>query len=62
MAESMRSGKIRMITMSDILGVLRGTRSSAGTWFASARNVVAYANADGEYEDLRKYMVARKLL
>ena len=62
MAESMRSGKIRMITMGDILGVLRGTRSSAGTWFASARNVVAYANADGEYEDLRKYMVARKLL
>ena len=62
MAESMRTERVRMITMRDLQRVLRRTRPSCGAWFSSARNVVAYANNDGEYDDLRRYMAARKLL
>ena len=62
LAESMRTGEVRMITMRDLQRVLRRARPSCGAWFSSARNVVAYANNDGEYDDLRRYMAARKLL
>ena len=62
LAESMRTEQVRMITMRDLQRVLRRTRPSCGAWFSSARNVVAYANNDGEYDDLRRYMAARKLL
>ena len=62
LAESMRTERVRMITMRDLQRVLRRTRPSCGAWFSSARNVVAYANNDGEYDDLRRYMAARKLL
>ena len=58
----MRTERVRMITMRDLQRVLRRTRPSCGAWFSSARNVVAYANNDGEYDDLRRYMAARKLL
>ena len=58
----MRTGEVRMITMRDLQRVLRRARPSCGAWFSSARNVVAYANNDGEYDDLRRYMAARKLL
>ncbi len=62
LADSMRTGEVRMITMRDLQKALRRSRPSCGAWFSSARNVVAYANNDGEYDDLRRYMAARKLL
>ncbi len=62
LADSMSTGAVRMITMDDLLEVLSRTRPTSGSWFASARNVVAYANDDGEYEDLRRYMKSHKLL
>ena len=51
-----------MITMRDLQRALGRARPNCDTWFSSARNVVTYANDDGEYDDLRRYMAARKLL
>jgi hypothetical protein len=31
-------------------------RPSTGPWFATARNVVAFANTDGSYDDLAAHL------
>ena len=51
-----------MITMRDLQRALGRARPNCDTWFSSARNVVTYANDDGEYDNLRRYIAARKLL
>jgi SpoVK/Ycf46/Vps4 family AAA+-type ATPase len=60
MAESLRTGTVRPITMADIDAALAQIRPSTGPWFESARNVVDFANADGTYDDLAKYIRRRK--
>ena len=62
LAESTRTGRVRTITMRDLQRALGRARPSCGAWFSRARNIVTYANNDGEYDDLRRYMAARKLL
>ena len=62
LAESTRTGRVRTITMRDLQRALGRARPNCGAWFSRARNVVTYANNDGEYDDLRRYMAARKLL
>jgi SpoVK/Ycf46/Vps4 family AAA+-type ATPase len=60
MAESMRSGQVRPVRMSDIEMALRQVRPSAGPWFDTARNVVEFSNSDGTYDELAKYLRRRK--
>jgi SpoVK/Ycf46/Vps4 family AAA+-type ATPase len=60
MADSVRSGEVRPISMSDIHAAMAEIRPSAGEWFDVARNVVEFANRDGAYDDLAKYMRRRK--
>ena len=60
--DSMRTGTVRMVTMKDFKRALRQVRPSAGPWFSTARNIVAYGNRDGQYDDLAAYMRANKLL
>lgn len=62
MMDGIRTGKVRMIGMSDLYAVLRGVRPSTGPWFDSARNVVQFANTDGTYDELRAYMKRTKRL
>ena len=62
MMDSMRSGSVRMVTMKDFKNALKQVRPSAGPWFSTARNIVAYGNRDGQYDDLAAYMRAKKLL
>ena len=62
MADSMRSGKIRMIGQPDFDRALREVRPSTGPWFATARNVAMFSNEGGAYDDLVAYLKARKLL
>ena len=62
MMDSMRTGTVRMVTMKDFKRALRQVRPSAGPWFSTARNIVAYGNRDGQYDDLAAYMRANKLL
>jgi hypothetical protein len=60
MADSMRSGQVRPVTMGDIDAAAAGIRPSTGPWFETARNVVEFANNDGTYDELAKYMRRRK--
>ncbi|MEQ0557597.1 ATP-binding protein [Amycolatopsis sp. NEAU-NG30] len=59
---SAESGVARMIGMPDLLGALPEIRPSSAAWFAAARNVVLYSNADGTYDELAAYLKRKKLL
>ena len=58
--EAVSTGEARMIRMEDFEAGLREVKPSTGPWFESARNVVAFANADGTYDELRKYLKSKK--
>lgn len=60
--DSVRTGRARMIEMSDLLGALDHVRSSTGPWFASARNVAQFANEGGAYDELLAYLKRKKML
>ncbi|MBP1821868.1 ATP-binding protein [Mycobacterium sp. OAE908] len=60
MADSVRSGEVRPISMSDIHAAMAEIRPSGGEWFEIARNVVEFGNRDGAYDELAKYMRRRK--
>lgn len=57
---SIRSGEVQPITMTEMRHVLREVRPSTGEWLASAKNVVAFANTDGRYDDLAAHLAERK--
>jgi hypothetical protein len=46
--------------MADVDNAIAQIRPSAGPWFETARNVVEFANNDGTYDDLAKYLRHRK--
>jgi len=60
MADSIRTGTVRPVAMRDIEATLSQVRPSAAAWFESARNVVEFANNDGTYDELAKYMREKK--
>ncbi|MFB7878950.1 ATP-binding protein [Nocardia sp. NPDC056064] len=60
MADSVRTGQVRPIGMTDLDATLAQVRPSTGAWFESARNVVEFANGDGSYDDLSRYLQSRK--
>ncbi|UQU62682.1 ATP-binding protein [Couchioplanes caeruleus] len=62
MADSMRSGRVRMIGQPDFDRALGEVRPSTGPWFATARNVAMFSNEGGAYDDLVAYLKDRKLL
>ncbi len=56
LAASMRTGRLVPLTTRDLEAAAREVRPSTGPWFATARNVVAFANTDGSYDDLAAYL------
>lgn len=60
MADSLRSGQVRPVTMADVFAALAHIRPSTGPWFEAARNVVEFGNSDGTYDDLAKALRRRK--
>ncbi len=60
MADSMRSGQVRPVTMADVDAALTQIKPSTGPWFETARNVVEFANNEGTYDELAKYMRRKK--
>ncbi|MDG6109586.1 AAA family ATPase [Dactylosporangium aurantiacum] len=62
LADSLRSGTVRMIGQQDFDRALGEIRPSTGPWFASARNVAMFANDGGAYDELVAYLKRRKLL
>ena len=62
LALSMRDGRLHALTTKDLEAAVKEVRPSTGPWFATARNVVAFANTDGEYDDLSTYLRKNKKL
>lgn len=60
MADSIRSGEVRPVTMTDVDTAIAQIKPSTGPWFETARNVVEFANNDGTYDELAKYLRRRK--
>lgn len=60
--DSVRTGTSRLIAMADLEAALAEVRTSTGPWFATARNVVAFGDPDGQYEDLRRYLKRARLM
>ena len=60
MSDSILSGELRPIGMSDMRKALAEVKPSTGPWLQSARNVVDFANADGRYDDLKDYLEAEQ--
>lgn len=62
LAASMRAGQLRPLTTADLEAAAREIRPSTGPWFSTARNVTAFGNADGSYDDLAAYLRKNKKL
>ncbi|WP_018349725.1 ATP-binding protein [Longispora albida] len=62
MHDSIRSGQVRMIEHRDFERALRDVSPSIGPWLETARNVALFANTDGTYDELAKYLKARNML
>ena len=56
LAASMRANRLVPLTTRDLEAAAREVRPSTGPWFATARNVVAFANTDGSYDELAAYL------
>jgi SpoVK/Ycf46/Vps4 family AAA+-type ATPase len=54
--DSVSTGTPRMITMADFESALGEIRPSIGPWLDTARNVALFANSNGEYDELAKYL------
>lgn len=54
--EAAETGAVRMISQADIEAALKDIRPSVGPWFDTARNIVMFANEDGSYDELAKYV------
>ena len=52
----MRDGVPRPLTTRDLTTALSDVRPTTGEWFATARNYVLYANQEGLYDDVRRYL------
>jgi AAA+ superfamily predicted ATPase len=61
LADSMVRGTVRPIGMADFTAALRDVRPSTGPWLQSARNVTAFNNTDGTYDDLLAYLRQRRM-
>ena len=46
----------------DLVAALAEVKPSIGPWLDTARNVAEFANDDGAYDDLRKYLKQERLL
>lgn len=60
MEESMASGRVRAITMNQLLEAARQVRPSIGEWMETARNYALYSNSAGEYDELAAYLKKRR--
>lgn len=56
LADSVRAGTARPISQQDLEGELKGMASSLPPWYEIARNVVQFANASGEYDELAQHL------
>lgn len=62
MSDAIKTGQLTPIGMMHFRSALKNVRPSALAWFEVARNYALFANASGQWDDLRNYMKQEKLL
>ena len=62
MADSIKTGQIRPISMNDFKQALKGIQPSTQAWFETARNFALFANEGGLYDDLVDYLKSKRML
>lgn len=60
--DSMERGVARPISQRDFQKALKDVRPSVRSWFDTARHYAQFANEDGVYDDLLKYLKANNML
>jgi AAA+ superfamily predicted ATPase len=58
--DSVRTGKVRMIVMKDLITASKQVRPSIGQWLETVKNVVMFGEDDGTFDELRAYLKKAK--
>lgn len=61
MHDSIQSGHVRAVNMSDFQKAMRDVRPSTRPWFEMAKNYALFANEGGVYDELLDYVKSRKI-
>ena len=56
LSDALKSGNMRDVTSQDFLAALKECRASTMEWLRRSRNYVNFANQDGTYDELSKYL------
>lgn len=56
LSDALKSGTLRDVTRSDFLAALKECRPSTTEWLRRSKNYVAFANQEGLYDDLARYL------
>jgi len=59
--QSMKSGSVRPLVMSDLLAAVKRVRPSTLEWFSTARNFATYSNESGQYNDVLDFIKRHRL-
>lgn len=62
LGESIESGTVRPINMSDFKRALKEVKPTTRSWLETAKNHAIYANEGGIYDDLLDYLKSRRML
>ena len=62
MEDSIKTGNVRPINMTDFKRALREVKPSTRPWFDTARNFALFSNDGGAYDDLAAYLRAKKMM
>jgi transitional endoplasmic reticulum ATPase len=61
LAETLRSGAVRPIHQSDLVGAAKKVRPTTTEWFATAKNFATYANETGQYDEVVEFIKRNRL-
>jgi SpoVK/Ycf46/Vps4 family AAA+-type ATPase len=54
--QAMKTGRPEPLTNADLASAATNVKATTREWFTTARNYALYANQDGTYDDIIKYM------
>ncbi|MFT4126692.1 MAG: ATP-binding protein [Gordonia sp. (in: high G+C Gram-positive bacteria)] len=60
MARSIESGQVQPVTTREMSAALAQVRPSSRAWFDSVRSVLEFANTDGSFDDLARYLSRKR--
>lgn len=60
-SDALRSGELRPVTLRDFQVALKGRAATTLEWLRRSRNYVSFANKDGHYDDLARFLERAKI-